>query len=189
MTDVVLFHHAQGLTPGVVAFAERIRSAGHTVTVPDLYEGATFDTLDAGIAHVEEIGFDTVVARGVAAATELPGEVVYLGFSLGVLPAQKLGQTKAGALGVLAVSSVVPGDAFGDAWPAGVPLQIHAMAADPFFTTEGDLETAQGLVEAGSAELFLYSGEQHLFADDSLPSFDAEATEVLLTRILAFLDA
>ncbi|NQX29100.1 dienelactone hydrolase family protein [Microbacteriaceae bacterium VKM Ac-2854] len=187
MTAVVLFHHAQGLTPGILAFAERIRSAGHTVTTPDLYEGATFDTLDDGIAHVEAIGFDTVVDRGRAAAAELPAEVVYLGFSLGVLPAQMLGQTKAGALGVLAVSSVVPGDAFGESWPAEVPLQIHAMAADPLFTTEGDAETAQGLVDAGVAELFLYPGAQHLFADDSLPGYDAEATELLLSRILAFL--
>lgn len=188
MTHVVLFHHAQGRTPGILAFAERIRSAGHAVTVPDLYDGATLDTLEAGIAHVEEIGFDTVVARGRAAAAELAAEVAYVGFSLGVLPAQLLAQTKPGSLGVFAVSSVVPGDAFGDAWPADVPLQIHAMQEDPLFSTEGDLETAQGLVTAGIAELYLYPGSEHLFADTSLPGYDAEVSELLLSRLLAFLD-
>ncbi|NQX14008.1 dienelactone hydrolase family protein [Microbacteriaceae bacterium VKM Ac-2855] len=189
MASVVLFHHAQGLTPGVLAFAERIRSAGHTVYTPDLYEGASFDSLDAGIAHVEEIGFDTVVDRGRAAATALPADVVYIGFSLGVLPAQMLAQTRPDALGVVAVSSVVPGDAFGDVWPTAVPLQIHAMTADPLFTTEGDSETAEGLVASVGAELFLYPGEQHLFVDDSLPGFDGPATELLLERVLSFVDS
>lgn len=188
MTDVVLFHHAQGLTPGVIAFADRLRAAGHTVTTPDLYEGATFDALDAGIANVEATGFDTIVERARLATAQLPGDVVYIGFSLGVIPAQMLGQTRPGCRGVLAIASAVPADAFGDEWPSDVPLQIHAMAEDPFFTTEGDLETAQGMVESDDAELILYPGAEHLFMDESLPAYDAEATALLVQRVLAFLE-
>ena len=63
MTDVIVFHHAQGLTDGVRAFADRLRAAGHQVTVPDLYDGQTFDTLDDGIGYARQIGFDTVMER------------------------------------------------------------------------------------------------------------------------------
>jgi hypothetical protein len=45
------------------------------------------------------------------------------------------------------------------------------MDADPIFVEEGDLEAARELVESvDSAELFLYPGDQHLFADRSLPA-------------------
>ena len=101
MAEVVLFHHAQGLTPGVVAFADELRRAGHTVHTPDLFEGRTFDTLEEGMGFVEEIGFEQVLDRGVRAAQELPAEVVYAGFSLGEVAAQKLAQTRPGARGAL----------------------------------------------------------------------------------------
>jgi len=39
VTDVIVFHHAQGLTDGVRQFADQLRGVGHRVTVPDLYEG------------------------------------------------------------------------------------------------------------------------------------------------------
>jgi dienelactone hydrolase len=87
MTELVLFHHAQGLTDGVRAFADDLRGAGHVVHLPDLYEGHTFATLDEGMAHVEQLGFDTIIERGGAAADGLPDDVVYAGISLGVLPA------------------------------------------------------------------------------------------------------
>lgn len=54
---------------------------------PDLYDGRTFATIDEGMAHVDEIGFDEVNARGVRSVGELPSELVYAGFSLGVVPA------------------------------------------------------------------------------------------------------
>jgi dienelactone hydrolase len=77
---------------------------------------------------------------------------------------------------------------FGE-WPTGLPAQIHGMDADPFFMDEGDVEAARELVEAADdAELFLYPGDQHYFADSSLPSYDAEATKLLMQRVLAFLD-
>ena len=188
MTEIVLFHHAQGLTPGMVAFADQLRSAGHTVHAPDLYDGRTFASLDDGIAHARSIGFDKLLARGAAAANELPAAVVYAGFSLGVMPAQMLAQTRAGARGALLFDACVPVDEFGDAWPAGVPVQVHGMDADPFFALEGDLDAARALVDStDQAELFLYPGAAHLFADSSLPGYDAAAAQLMTQRVLEFL--
>jgi len=188
MTDVILFHHAQGLTVGVREFADRLRAAGHRVTVPDLYEGATFDALDDGVGYAGQVGFDTIIERGRLAAEQLPNEIVYAGFSLGVLPAQMLAQTRPGAEGALLFHSCVPTSEFGCPWPQGVPVQIHAMDADPFFVTEGDLDAANDLVKSTEgAELSLYPGDQHLFADSSLPSYDENAAALLLQRVLSFL--
>jgi dienelactone hydrolase len=120
----------------------------------------------------------------------LPGGLVYAGFSLGVLPAQKLAQTQPDARGALLFHSCVPVTEFAPAWPAGVPVQIHAMEGDPYFVDEGDLEAARALVESTpTAELFLYPGHGHLFADRSLPSFEPDATSLLMDRVLTFLDA
>ncbi len=188
MTDVVLFHHAQGLTAGIREFADRLGTAGHHVTVPDLYDGATFDTRDAGRTHAEELGFRTVLERGRAAVDGLPGEVVYAGFSLGVLPAQMLAQTRPGAQGAVLVSACIPPSEFGDAWPGGVPLQMHAMEDDALLLADGDLDVARELANTvAGAELHLYPGDGHLFADSSLPGYDAAATELLVARMLDLL--
>ena len=188
MAEVLLFHHAQGLTEGVVAFADRLREAGHTVHAPDLYDGRTFQTLDEGVGYAQEIGFGNVQERGVRAADELPHDLTYAGFSLGVMSAQKLAQTRRGARGALLFESCVPPSEFGSPWPAGVPVQIHGMDADPFFAGEGDIDAARALVdEAEDAELFVYPGDRHLFADSSLSSYDAEAAALLTQRVLDFL--
>jgi dienelactone hydrolase len=188
MAEVLLFHHAQGQTPGFHAFADELRRAGHTVHTPDLFDGRTFDSIDAGLAYVEELGFPAVIERGVRAADDLPAELVYGGFSLGVIPAQKLAQTRPGARGALLFYSCVPASEFGDAWPADVPVQIHGMDADPYFVGEGDVDAARAIVESTKgAELFLYPGDQHYFADSSLPSYRAGAAALLQERVLAFL--
>jgi dienelactone hydrolase len=189
MAEVVLFHHAQGLTRGVVAFADELRGAGHIVHTPDLFEGRTFGTIEEGMGFAAQIGFpDEVIGRGVRAVEGLPAGLVYAGFSLGVLPAQKLAQTRPGARGALLFYSCVPVSAFGSAWPDGVPVQVHGMDADPIFVGEGDIDAARELVgQAEDAELFLYAGDQHYFADSSLPSYDADATALMVRRVLEFL--
>jgi dienelactone hydrolase/uncharacterized damage-inducible protein DinB len=189
VTDVIVFHHAQGLTDGVREFADQLRAAGHRVTVPDLYEGKTFGTLADGIAHADQVGFGTIIERGRAAAEGLPAEVVYAGFSLGVLPAQMLAQTRPGAKGALLFHSCIPLAEFGGTWPRWTPVQIHAMEADELFVTEGDLDAAREVVAAanGDGELFLYPGDEHLFADSSLPSYSKGAAAVLMQRVLNFL--
>ena len=189
MAEVLLFHHAQGQTPGIGAFADELRRAGHTVHAPDLYDGRTFATLDEGLAYAQQVGFGEILERGVRAAEGLADELVYAGFSLGVLPAQKLAQTRAGARGALLFYSCVPVSEFGTSWPADVPVQIHGMDADPIFVDEGDLDAARELVaSAEQGELFLYPGDQHYFADSSLPSYDADAAELLTRRVLDFLE-
>ncbi|HEV8274879.1 MAG TPA: dienelactone hydrolase family protein [Streptosporangiaceae bacterium] len=188
MTDVILFHHAQGLTDGVRAFAGQLRAAGHHVTVPNLYDGATFETLDEGIGHAEQVGFDTIIERGRLAAEGLPNGIVYAGFSLGVLPAQMLAQTRPGAKGALLFHACIPASEFGCPWPQGVPLQVHAMEADELFVAGGDLDAARDLVKTvEDAELFLYPGDQHLFTDNSLPAYEESAATLLMRRVLSFL--
>ncbi|MBX3091065.1 MAG: dienelactone hydrolase family protein [Cryobacterium sp.] len=190
MTDVALFHHALGLTPGINAFAATLRGAGHTVHTPDLFDGTTFATIDEGVGYASEIGFGEIMDRARLAADALPTDVVYIGFSLGVVAAQMLAQTRSGARGAVLCYSCVPYTEFGEAWPEGVPVQIHGMDADPYFADEGDLDAARELVaSADNAELFVYSGDQHYFADSTLPSYRPEAAELLMSRVLEFLDA
>jgi len=190
MAEIVLFHHAQGLTAGVTAFAHELRKAGHIVHTPDLFDGRIFDDLEQGMRFVSELGFGEVIKRGEQAVQDLSSDLVYAGFSLGVVSAQKLAQTRPGARGALLFYSCVPVSEFGQAWPKELPVQVHGMDADPIFVGEGDIDAARALIaQADHGELFLYPGDQHYFADSSLPSYDAEATALLLRRVLKFLSA
>ncbi len=186
MAEMLLFHHAQGQTEGFLAFADALRAAGHTVHAPDLYDGKTFTDLDEGVGYAKQVGFDTIAERGRAAAEGLPNELVYAGFSLGVMPAQMLAQTRPGAKGALFFSAAFPPSEFG-AWPEGVPAQIHMMEGDEWALE--DLPAARELVDsAPDAELFLYQGDKHLFADSSLADYHEGAATLLKQRALSFLD-
>ena len=186
MTTVLLFHHAQGQTPGFLAFADELREAGHTIHAPDLYEGKTFGTVDEGVANAKQIGFPEIMRRGSEAARELPADIVYAGFSLGVMPAQSLTQTRPGARAAILFHGAFPTSEFGGPWPEGVPLQIHMMDQDPW--AGEDRPAAEALVEEiEGAELFIYSGSGHLFADPSSDDYDEQAAGLLRERTLAFL--
>jgi dienelactone hydrolase len=187
VTEVLLYHHVQGLTAGVRSFADELRQAGHTVHTPDLFDGCTFDSIEEGLAFAREAGFGSLGERGVGAAEGVRPGVVYAGFSFGVTIAQQLAQTRPGAGGALLIDSCLPLSEFGGAWPAGVPVQLHGMDGDPFFLE--DIDAARALVDsADEAELFLYPGDTHLFADSSLEGYDAAAAALLTERVLAFLD-
>jgi dienelactone hydrolase len=187
VAEILLFHHAQGLTAGCLSFADELRAAGHVVHAPDLYDGKTFADLDEGVGYAREVGFDTIGERGRLAAEGLPNEIVYAGFSLGAMRAQELAQTSPGAKGALLFHSAIPPSEFGGPWPQGVPLQIHLMEADEW-ALEGDLDAAREIDETvESAELFLYPGDRHLFADNSLPDYDESAATLLKQRVLSFL--
>src|SRR5207244_12512430 len=126
--------------------------------------------------------------RGRLAAAALPNGLVYAGCSLGALPAQMLAQTRPGSKGALLFHAAFPASEFGGSWPPGVPLQIHMMEDDEWATE--DLPAARELAETiEGAELFLYSGDRHLFADHSLPDYDEHAETLLKRRVLAFLNA
>src|SRR5437016_2400177 len=187
MAEVLLFHHAQGQHPAFLTFADAHPASGHTVHTPDLYDGNTFAALDDGVGYAKQVGFDTILERGRLAAESLPNELVYGGFSLGAMPAQMLAQTRPGAKGALLFSAAFPASEFGSGWPLGVPLQIHMMEDDEWAVE--DLPAARELVETTEgAELFLYPGDRHLFADSSLLDYDENAARLLMQRVLAFLN-
>jgi dienelactone hydrolase len=186
VAEILLFHHAQGQTAGFLSFAEELRAAGHTVHTPDLYAGQTFDSLEDGVGYARELGFATVAGRGVAAADALPADLVYGGFSLGAAPAQRLAQNRPGAKAALLFHAAFPLSEFGDSWPPGVPLQIHMMEGDEWALE--DLAAARELVETvDDADLFLYPGDGHLFADSSLADYDDHAAAQLKERVLELL--
>jgi len=187
VAEVLLFHHAQGLTPGVVAFADELRAAEHVVHTPDLYDGKTFGTVDEGVEHARQVGFDTILERSRAAAEDLPVELVYAGFSLGGMPAQMLAQTRPGARGALLFHATVPLSEFGGSWPEGAPLQIHFMEDDPW--AEEDIPAAREIADTvEGAELFLYPGDRHLFADNSVSDYEPDSAALLKQRALSFLE-
>ncbi len=186
MTTVLLFHHAQGQTPGFLAFADELREVGHTVHAPDFYDGATFDDIEEGVAHARGIGFQHIIDLGAELAADLPADIVYAGFSLGGMPAQSLAQTRPGARGALLYHAALPPSEFGGPWPQGVPVQIHAMDEDPWM--EEDRAAAEAIAEeTEGAELFIYPGSGHLFADSSLGDYDEQAATLLKVRTLEFL--
>ena len=193
MAEVVLFHHVQGLTDGVRAFAEELRAGGHTVHTPDIFEGERRATIEEGVAYVQSTGDEVLSDRADRAVVGLRPDLVYAGFSFGGATAQRLAQTRPGARGALLYESCIPvtGDwAFGP-WPDRVAVQIHGMDKDPFFALEGDIDAARELVATvgpEQAELFVYSGDRHLFTDSSLPSYDAGAAALVVQRSRAFLD-
>ncbi len=198
MAEVVLFHHVQGLTDGVRAFADELRAGGHTVHTPDLFAGQQPATIEEGVAHAQSLGDEVVDERVDRALADLTRAgradgLVYAGFSFGAGTAQRLAQTRPGARGALLYESCISitGEWSFGPWPDGPPVQIHGMDHDPFFALEGDIDAARELVETlGSelAELFVYPGDGHLFTDSSLPSYDADASALVVKRSREFLD-
>ena len=184
MAEVVVFHHAHGVTRGMEDFAEALRAAGHVVHLPDLFDGRTFDDVREGVAHAQEIDYDERAERAVEG---LPESLVYVGFSLGVMPAQQLAQNRSGARGAVFAEAFASPKYFGS-WPAGVPFQVHGADEDPFFAGDGDLDAAREAADAlEEGELFMYRSDQHLFTDPSLSSYDAEAGTLFRERVLEFL--
>jgi dienelactone hydrolase len=182
MATFVLFHHVHGLTGGMQDIANRLRTAGHIVHAPELFDGQIFDTIDAGLAYVQQIGVDAFIARGVQSAQDLVNGAIVAGFSLGALPAQYVAQTHGGVRGAVLMHACVPAAEFGE-WPIDLPVQIHAMADDPYFVGDGDREAAQALVASAlHGVLYEYPGNRHLFTDNSLTDYDALTTEFVVQR-------
>jgi dienelactone hydrolase len=185
VADIVLFHHAQGLTPGVQSFADRLRRAGHLVIVPDYYAGRTFATIEEGVLHAESIGFPELIERAIQRVQPLPSPVVVAGFSLGTLPAQKLAQTNRGVIGAVLYHGGLPPETFETPWPPGVALQVHVVEGDPW----NDQDETDALIAASGGQLLVYPGTAHLVADSSHQDHDPEIAEEMLAQTLAFLEA
>ena len=195
MAEVVLFHSVLGLRPGVIAAADRLRAAGHAVHAPDLYDGEVFDDLDDGMHKEDALGYQEIARRAREAVAGLPEGLVLAGFSLGAVHAEVLAASRPGALGVVLMHGAVPVEAlkeyFGvDRWPAGVPVQVHYAADDPWVEAEEEVvPLGEAVRGAGAAfEAHAYPGSGHLFADPDLPEYDRTSSEAMWERVLAFLD-
>ncbi len=186
MSQIVLFHHALGMTPGVGAFAVALEQAGHVVHTPDLFEGQTFTDVRDGVAYAQSVGWTQILDRGREAVQDLPPDLIYAGFSLGAMPAQALAQTRRGALGALLYYSAAPTTEFGTPWPDGLPLQMHIARNDPW----DDLPVCRELAASvPTAELFVYPGSTHLFAEEGSADYEPESAALCLQRTLAFVNA
>ena len=190
MAEVVLFHSVLGIRPGVTELAERLRSAGHTVHVADLYEGhPPFDSYEPAMEFQEEIGFKELSRRAEAAVAGLSSELVYCGFSMGCAAAEMLAAKRPGARGAVLVAGANALKWFGvESWPAGVPAEVHYATDDEYREPE-ELDAFGDAVEAAGASfrLYDYPVKAHLFSDPGLPSeYDREAAELMYSRILEF---
>ncbi|MBC9724573.1 dienelactone hydrolase family protein [Streptomyces sp. TRM68367] len=185
--NIVLFHSAFGLRPAVRQAADRLREAGHQVWTPDLFEGRTFDTVEEGMAHQDEIGKDQLLKRAVLAAAPYSERgLVYAGFSLGAALAQTLGLGDEQARGLLLLhgtSDLAPNVALD-----GLPVQLHVAEPDPF---EPDDWLSAWYLQMGRAgadvEVYRYAGAGHVYTDPDLPDYDAEAAEATWRVALGFL--
>jgi dienelactone hydrolase len=187
--NVVLLHSAQGLRPGVEEWAGRLRGAGHEVWTPDLFAGRTFAELDDGVAFRDEVGVPELMRRAEAALAEVPTDLVFAGFSMGAATAGSYAATRPGARGAVLMHGVPPLRQFGvEAWPDGVPVQVHFMRDDPWVEQDGDAEFERMASAAGvEAEVHTYPGSGHLFADPDSPDYEAAAAELMLDRVLGVL--
>ena len=191
MTTVVIFHSALGVRQGELDAAERLRAAGHTVFVPDLYDGRVFDEYEPAMAWAAEQPDDYRSERALAAVAGLPDGFVVGGFSMGSSDAVFVA-TRRTVSGVLQFSGLNPVEWFGDdaEWPAGVDSQSHQKVDDPFRDPVEQQAAADVAAAGATLELFDYPGQGHLFTDPTLPrEYDAEATELLWSRVLPFVAA
>lgn len=186
MAHVLLFHSVLGVTPGLTAFADELRAAGHRVDTPDVFDGHTFDSIEAGVAHEESL-WPGIRDRALATADDLPAELVYAGISMGGMYAEELALTRPGARGLVLFETCAPPSAFEAEPPEGLAMQVHGKEDDPFFAGEGDLDAARELTAQTGGELHLYPGSQHLFADSTVPWYDAESTALMTKRVVDFL--
>lgn len=191
MTNVALFHSVLGMRAGVLDAADRLRARGHQVLPVDQYDGRVFDDYAEAAAFVETVGsYPELMARAAAAVEPLPDGFLCVGFSNGGGMAEYVASQRR-VSGVVMCSGALPLEMLGvDAWPAGVPAQIHYTTGDPF-RQAGWAETVRDCVAAadGDVELFDYPGTGHLFTDATLPDeYDADSAEVLWRRVQAFCD-
>ena len=187
MTRIALFHSVLGVRPGVHDGAERLRAAGHEVLVVDQYDGRVFDDYEEAGAFSEEIGYPELMRRAIAAVEGEPDELVAVGFSNGGGMAEYVATARPVG-GVVMLSGALPLAMLGvEAWPQGVPAQIHYALDDPLRNQEWIDAVAEQVRAVATLEVFDYEGGGHLFTDPSLPDeYDAPAATLLWERVLAF---
>jgi dienelactone hydrolase len=185
MASVLLIHSIRGLRPAEHDWAARMRAEGHAVSVPDIYEGATSESVEGGAAIRERIGRETLMARARAAAGAMPPETVLAGISFGAQVAGALWAERPEAAGLLLLHGPceVPGH------PApGRRVEAHLAEPDPF-DDEDYIQwwAAEMRAREVAFVLFRYPGAGHYFTDPSLPDHDPAASARAFDRALAFL--
>lgn len=187
MATIVLFHHAGGRTPGVLAIVRRLEEAGHTVVVPDYFDGITFTTMGEALAHLDAVSMPELFQRAEQAVAHMEQPFVVAGISLGAALAQHLAHTDARVQGLVSLEGFIDPQFLAGGLPQSLPITIHGSADDPFFAE--DLPAAQAVAASHPvADLHLYEGCGHLFTDDSWDTNDASQTDLVLERVQAFLD-
>lgn len=185
IAEIILFHHAQGLTEGLRDLAERLRAAGHKVHTPDMYSGPVFGKLDEGLAFASRIGHDAIEEVARRAARRHPHTNTVIGFSLGAFPAQLLAQEWKKIDGLVLVAGGLPPRDLGGDWRFNVRLSVHAADPDDWIPP-GSLETL--LHHARGPHIHRYPGLGHMFVDPSSPDYDADAADLFEERLLAWLE-
>ncbi|PFG43158.1 dienelactone hydrolase [Isoptericola jiangsuensis] len=186
MAEIVLFHHARGVTDGVRSFAEVLRGHGHVVHLPDLFEGQVFDTVEEGVAHAGVVGEDVLAERAATFVDRLPAGIVHGGMSMGAARAAEGVLRRPGARAAFFLYGAVAPSWWGATWPEGVPSQAHVSADDPWRETEAEDEY---VADVPGGELFVYPGSGHLFAEPGHPDHDPDAAALATRRVLELLDA
>lgn len=183
-----MFHSVLGVRQGITDAAELLRAQGHEVVLVDQYDGRTFDDYDEAHEFAQSIGFATLMSLALDGVAELPDGFIGVGFSNGGGMAEFVA-SKRPVRGVVLLSGALDLSVLGvDAWPCGVPAQVHYAADDPFRNQSWvDAVCGQVRTAGGSVTTFDYPGAGHLFTDPSLPAeYDPAATELLWSRVLPF---
>lgn len=186
MAEIILFHHAQGLTEGLRTLAERLHAAGHDVHTPDLYSGVVFDRLDEGLAFASRIGHDAIEEVARRSARQYPHTDTVIGFAMGAFPAQLLAQEWSKVHHVTLVAGGLPPHELSGEWRVDVRLDVHVADPDDW-VPPGSLDPL--MVHARGSHLHRYRGVRHMFADPSSPDYDADAADLFEERLFAWLDA
>ena len=156
-----------------------MRADGHRVTLPDLFDGATSESVEGGFAIQERVGWETMMARARAAAEPLPAETALAGVSAGAQVAGTLWLERPAAEGC----SCCMGRA-----RSGRRVEAHLAEPEPYDDEDYLQWWAEGMRSAGlDFTLYRYPGAGHYFTDPSLPDHDAAAAALAVERALAFL--
>lgn len=189
MAIVAIFHSALGVRPGLVEFANKLKTIGREVHIVDQYDGQVFDDYDEAGAYVDEVGFPELMTRAIQGVADRPDGFVAIGFSNGAGMAEFVAANRP-VSGVVMAGGALPLETIGITWPEGVPAQIHATVDDPRRDQDAIDSVKRAVEEAGgTVEVFDYPGSGHLFADSSMPDeYQPAEAELMLSRIKDFLD-
>jgi dienelactone hydrolase len=187
VVPVVLFHSVYGRRPAVLAAADRLRAAGHPVTVPDLYAGQVAATAEEGFALCDETGWPVIMRRARQTLAGLPPQTALAGLSMGAAVAVALLGERPGTAGLLLLHNT-GGGAPRTVIP-GLRLQLHIADPDIYQPAAEISAWEQGMIAAGAVgQAFRYPGVGHLFTDPGTPDHDGPAADLAWQRSLSFLN-